>query len=59
MNFNIENITVKILKRIDKDNNDFQKMSKFGNFGKIFPKLDFVSNLIYTYNRDKNCFYNK
>lgn len=29
----------------------FQKMSNYGSFGKIFPKLDFALNSIYTYSR--------
>lgn len=28
---------------------NFQKLSNFGSFGKIFPKLDFLVNLIYFY----------
>ena len=35
-------------------NNNFQNLSNFGSFGKMFPKLDFVINLIYTYNRGEN-----
>ena len=35
-------------------NNYFQNMSIFNSFGKIFPKLDFISNLIYTYIRGED-----
>ena len=29
----------------------FQNLFIFESFGKIFPKLDFMLNIIYTYNR--------
>ena len=35
-------------------NSNFQNLPNFSSFGKIFPKLDFTSNLIYTYSRGEN-----
>ena len=32
----------------------FQNLSTFEGFGKIFPKLGFALNLIYTYNRGEH-----
>ena len=32
----------------------FQNLSFFSTFGKIFPKLDFITNLTYTYIRGEN-----